>query len=139
MRFLSSRKDRVDIEKPEKPKDPPLRKIYIATPPPTTEIHDSQGRLTQHFPPNWIRTSKYNFFTFLPKNLWEQFRRAANLFFLLLVILQSIPDYQSIDPVVAALPLIIIVSLTAIKDGFEDWKRHKSDQEVNNLRVKRLH
>ncbi|KAJ3043255.1 hypothetical protein HDV00_005575 [Rhizophlyctis rosea] len=130
---------------PEPPPDPqtrkkdgPIRKVYISTPPPPQETHDAHGRLKQHFPPNWIRTSKYNVFTFLPKNLFEQFRRAANMYFLLLVILQSFHVYQTINPVVAALPLIVIVSLTAIKDGFEDWKRHKSDQEVNGMMVGRV-
>ena len=38
---------------------------------------------------NKVRTSKYTLWTFLPKNLTEQFRRVANLYFLGLVILQS--------------------------------------------------
>ena len=39
---------------------------------------------------NYISTSKYNVFTFLPKNLFEQFRRIANAYFLCLLILQVI-------------------------------------------------
>lgn len=37
---------------------------------------------------NAIKTSKYNVFTFLPLNLLEQFRRLANIYFLLLMVLQ---------------------------------------------------
>lgn len=37
---------------------------------------------------NSIKTSKYNFFTFLPLNLFEQFQRIANAYFLFLLILQ---------------------------------------------------
>lgn len=37
---------------------------------------------------NAIKTYKYNVFTFLPLNLYEQFKRAANLYFLALLILQ---------------------------------------------------
>lgn len=37
---------------------------------------------------NAIKTSKYNFLTFLPLNLFEQFRRLANAYFLFLMILQ---------------------------------------------------
>ena len=37
---------------------------------------------------NSITTSHYNFITFLPLNLFEQFRRLANVYFLVLVILQ---------------------------------------------------
>ena len=35
------------------------------------------------FPPNYVSTQKYSLLTFLPKNLWEQFHRIANLWFLL--------------------------------------------------------
>lgn len=37
---------------------------------------------------NAIKTYKYNVLTFLPFNLYEQFKRAANLYFLVLLILQ---------------------------------------------------
>jgi len=41
-----------------------------------------------YFKGNAIKTYKYNFFTFLPLNMYEQFKRAANLYFLCLLILQ---------------------------------------------------
>lgn len=37
---------------------------------------------------NAIKTYKYNPITFLPLNLFEQFKRAANFYFLVLLILQ---------------------------------------------------
>jgi len=37
---------------------------------------------------NYISTSKYNIITFLPKNLFEQFKRIANFYFLCLLIMQ---------------------------------------------------
>jgi len=37
---------------------------------------------------NYITTSKYNVVTFLPKNLFEQFQRIANAYFLFLLVLQ---------------------------------------------------
>lgn len=37
---------------------------------------------------NGIKTSKYNPFTFLPLNLFEQFQRIANAYFLFLLVLQ---------------------------------------------------
>uniref|UniRef100_A0A8C5B6P9 Phospholipid-transporting ATPase n=1 Tax=Gadus morhua TaxID=8049 RepID=A0A8C5B6P9_GADMO len=41
---------------------------------------------------NGIKTSKYNFFTFLPLNLFEQFQRIANVYFLFLLLLQVPPQ-----------------------------------------------
>lgn len=40
------------------------------------------------FQDNHIKTSKYNIFTFLPINLFEQFQRVANAYFVVLLILQ---------------------------------------------------
>lgn len=40
------------------------------------------------FQGNAIKTYKYNVFTFLPLNLFEQFKRVANFYFLILLILQ---------------------------------------------------
>lgn len=36
------------------------------------------------------------------------------------------------SPVLAAVPLIVIVIITAIKDGVEDSRRTVTDMEVNN-------
>lgn len=41
-----------------------------------------------------IRTTKYTLLTFIPKNLFEQFRRAANFFFLVLVVIQSLEYFR---------------------------------------------
>lgn len=40
------------------------------------------------FQKNVIHTAKYNVFSFLPLNLYEQFRRFSNLYFLLIILLQ---------------------------------------------------
>jgi phospholipid-translocating ATPase len=57
------------------------------------------------------------------------------------VVLQSFPQYQVINPYIAALPLVIIIGLTITKDGVEDYRRHKTDTMVNHqttLTVKQL-
>ena len=41
---------------------------------------------------NYIITAKYTVWSFLPKFLFEQFRRYANIFFLCIGLLQQIPD-----------------------------------------------
>jgi len=33
------------------------------------------------------------------------------------------------------IPLLLIVSLTAVKDGYEDVKRHIQDRKENNRKV----
>ncbi|KAI9001934.1 hypothetical protein BC832DRAFT_533113, partial [Gaertneriomyces semiglobifer] len=108
------------------------RRIYVNLPVPADEC-DLHGRPhVAHLPGNAISTAKYTWYTFVPKNLFEQFRRVANLYFLMTVILQIFPQFEVSNPLLAAMPLIIIISITAIKDGFEDWRRHTTDSLINN-------
>ncbi|RCI05348.1 hypothetical protein CU098_011835 [Rhizopus stolonifer] len=107
------------------------RKIYV-------NIEPKDELEEMHYVSNRIRTSKYTLISFIPKNLFEQFRNTANLYFLLMVILQCIPLFGVTEPVVSALPLIAILIVTAIKDAFEDTKRLRNDERVNNLKVLRL-
>ncbi|XP_050303253.1 probable phospholipid-transporting ATPase IM isoform X2 [Anthonomus grandis grandis] len=85
---------------------------------------------------NFIKTSKYSILTFLPLNLFEQFQRLANFYFLCLLVLQLIPAISSLTPVTTALPLIGVLGLTAIKDAYDDIQRHISDSHVNNRKSK---
>ncbi|XP_055326985.1 phospholipid-transporting ATPase ID isoform X3 [Sitodiplosis mosellana] len=87
---------------------------------------------------NYIKTSKYTVFTFLPFNLLEQFQRIANFYFLCLLLLQLIPQISSLTPVTTAIPLIGVLALTAVKDAYDDIQRHISDNQVNNRRSKTL-
>ncbi|PSN42332.1 putative phospholipid-transporting ATPase IM [Blattella germanica] len=87
---------------------------------------------------NYIKTSKYSVLTFLPLNLFEQFQRLANFYFLCLLVLQVIPAISSLTPITTAVPLIGVLALTAVKDAYDDFQRHMSDSQVNNRRSKAL-
>lgn len=80
---------------------------------------------------NVIRTTKYTILNFPVKNLWEQFHRFANLYFLLIPILNFIPAIGAVGKEVAFIPILFILSVTAAKDIFEDYRRYKSDRTVN--------
>lgn len=108
------------------------RKIYVNMKLPPSEYDEKGRRIHGHYVSNRVRTAKYTPLTFVPRNLFEQFRNVANLYFLFLVILQCIPIFGVVEPAVSALPLIAILVITAIKDGIEDWKRNQSDRRVNN-------
>jgi phospholipid-transporting ATPase len=93
----------------------------------------NQGPQASPFVHNGVTTSKYNLVTFLPKNLFEQFRRVANLYFLVIAILQLIPlGLSPISPITSILPLGFVLGVTAIKEAIEDVRRHRSDRETNN-------
>ncbi|KAI0777467.1 phospholipid-translocating P-type ATPase [Trametes elegans] len=113
------------------------RNIYVNYTLPLDEV-DSHGEPIARYVRNKVRTSKYTIITFIPKNLYEQFRRVANLYFLALVIVQIFPIFGAPSPQTSALPLIFILCVTAIKDGIEDYRRAILDEEVNNSAVTKL-
>ena len=82
---------------------------------------------------NKISTSKYQWNTFFPKMLMEQFSRLANVYFLIIAILQSIREvsYSGGYPIIL-FPLAFVIVLNGTKDLYEDFKRKKSDTEENN-------
>ncbi|KAI9216673.1 hypothetical protein BC828DRAFT_409227 [Blastocladiella britannica] len=80
---------------------------------------------------NGIRTAKYTLLTFLPRNLVEQFSKVANMYFVVIITLQTFPAIRTTNPIMAAFPLLFITALTAAKDAYEDWKRHLADREMN--------
>uniref|UniRef100_A0A671VLC7 Phospholipid-transporting ATPase n=1 Tax=Sparus aurata TaxID=8175 RepID=A0A671VLC7_SPAAU len=73
---------------------------------------------------NAIKTYKYNVLTFIPLNLYEQFKRVANLYFLALLILQIIPDISTLPWYTTLIPLVVVLGVTAIKDLVDDLVRH---------------
>lgn len=85
-----------------------------------------------HYADNRIHTSKYNILTFLPINLFEQFQRVANAYFLFLLILQLIPEISSLTWFTTIVPLVLVIAMTAVKDASDDYFRHQSDNQVNN-------
>ncbi|KAK0417961.1 hypothetical protein QR680_013300 [Steinernema hermaphroditum] len=92
--------------------------------PPSTEaihaisrtIHINCAHQPEKFCTNEISTCKYSALSFFPRFLLEQFRRYNNVFFLIIALLQQIPD----------------VSPTALKEIFEDVKRRRMDSTVNS-------
>ncbi|KAJ3445333.1 putative phospholipid-transporting atpase [Anaeramoeba flamelloides] len=83
---------------------------------------------------NSIKSSHYTAMNFVPKTLFEQFRRIANFYFLIVVILEYLP-FSPLTPTVSLAPLVIVLSITAAREAYEDYQRHKSDNEINNRKV----
>ncbi|XP_059051431.1 phospholipid-transporting ATPase IF [Achroia grisella] len=87
---------------------------------------------------NKIKTSKYSLLMFIPKNLSEQFRRVVNFYFLIVTVIAIVID-SPVSPVTSVAPLSFMVLVTAVKQGYEDWLRHKADNKVNNQNVEVIH
>lgn len=74
------------------------------------------------YPNNYVSTTKYNFVTFLPKGLFEQFRRVANLYFLLAAAF-SLTSLAPFTPTSLIAPLVFVVGISMLKEAMEDWRR----------------
>ncbi len=81
---------------------------------------------------NYVRTTKYTAINFLPKCLFNQFRNYANIYFLITAILQTIPQISPLAPISAIAPLLLVLSVSLIRESFEDIQRYKSDLETNS-------
>ncbi len=104
------------------------------------------------FPSNLIKTSKYSWYNFLCKNLFEQFHRMANIYFVVnpyfsqtltfhkvICFLQTVPAITTSKGIpVNLFGLSIVLLMTLVRDGIEDYERHKADKEENNQMYKVL-
>ncbi|KAL8265857.1 hypothetical protein R6Q59_003201 [Mikania micrantha] len=84
------------------------------------------------FAGNAIRTAKYSVLSFLPRNIFEQFHRVAYIYFLIIAILNQLPQLAVFGRGASILPLSFVLLVTAVKDAYEDWRRHRSDRIENN-------
>ncbi|KAJ9563811.1 hypothetical protein OSB04_008971 [Centaurea solstitialis] len=97
----------------------------------TVFCNDREANIIAKFLGNSVSTTKYNLLTFLPKGLYEQFRRVANLYFLAISCLSFTP-VSPVSPVTNVIPLSIVLFVSLIKEAFEDWKRLQNDTTINN-------
>lgn len=115
----------------------PSRRVFFNTPLPA-DARDEEGTPIAQYPRNKIRTAKYTPISFVPKNLYFQFHNVANIYFFFIIILGIFSIFGVSNPGLSAVPLIVIVVITAIKDAIEDWRRTVVDNELNNAPIHRL-
>lgn len=91
----------------------------------------------QQFATNQVCTSRYNLITWLPKSLILQFRRAANIYFLVICVL-TLQSFSSKrwDGTIGTFSVVLI--LTCLKEAWEDYFRHKQDKAVNSRKTEVL-
>ena len=80
---------------------------------------------------NKIKTAKYSPLNFLPKNLFEQLTRFANVYFIFMIALNWVPALNAFGKEIAMVPVIAVLVATGCKDLYEDIQRHRSDNKVN--------
>ncbi len=94
------------------------------------------GEQRFHFRDNFVKTSKYELYNFLPKFLLEEFNprtKVANCYFLAISGMQCLPAITNTGGYPTTLvPLSIVVTVDAVFQILEDISRHKADLEANS-------
>lgn len=88
---------------------------------------------------NMIRSNRYTLWNFLPRQLFAQFSKLANFYFLCVSILQMIPGLSTTGSFTTIVPLTFFVTLSVAKEGYDDFCRYRLDRAENNRMVSVLH
>ena len=86
--------------------------------------HDNPEAVQLNYRGNYVSTTKYTAVNFLPKSLFEQFRRVANIYFLVVACVSFSPlaPYSALSVLA---PLLVVIGATMAKEAVEDWRRRK--------------
>ena len=89
-------------------------------------------RTQQPYTSNWIRSTRYSAWNFVPRQLVAQFSKLANFYFLIISILQMIPGLSTTGRFTTIVPLLFFVTVSIAKEGYDDLRRYRLDKAENN-------
>uniref|UniRef100_A0A8C6AHB2 Phospholipid-transporting ATPase n=2 Tax=Odontoceti TaxID=9722 RepID=A0A8C6AHB2_MONMO len=115
-----------------------LRCCGAGEPRPRTVWLGHPEKRDQRYPRNVINNQKYNFFTFLPGVLFNQFKYFFNLYFLLLACSQFVPEMRLGALYTYWVPLGFVLAVTIIREAVEEIRCYVRDKEVNSQVYSRL-
>ena len=96
-------------------------------------------RTGQGYISNVIMSSRYTVYSFLPRQLFAQFSKLANFYFLCVSILQMIPGLSTTGTYTTIVPLLFFVTISIAKEGYDDLRRYRLDKAENNRIAYVLH
>ena len=73
--------------------------------------------------------------TFLPKALFYQFKRVSNIYFIIIAILNMIPAISPLYSAISLVPIVFVLLVSLIREGYEDYQRTKFDKSQNSILV----
>ena len=106
---------------------------------PSRKFRLTDERTGRPYVPNTIRSSRYNAWNFLPRQLIAQFSKLANFYFLCVAILQMIPGLSTTGRFTTIVPLLFFVGISIAREGYDDLRRYRLDKEENNRSTSVLH
>lgn len=88
---------------------------------------------------NIIRSSRYTIWTFFPGQIWFQFTKAANIYFLITGILQLIPGLSTTGSFTTILPLLVFLVFSMSREAWDDFRRYRLDKVENRSSARVLY
>ncbi|KAI8662273.1 hypothetical protein LRP88_03643 [Fusarium phalaenopsidis] len=80
---------------------------------------------------NFIRSSRYTVYDFVPKQLIFQFSKLGNFYFLVVGTIQMIPGLSTVGRWTTIAPLGVFVAFSMLKEGYDDYRRYILDRVEN--------
>ena len=121
------------------PSMPGRKKVDPATlGPRIIHLNNPPANAANKYVDNHVSTTKYNVATFVPKFLYQEFSKYANLFFLFTAIIQQIPNISPTNPYTTIAPLGVVLLVSAGKEVVEDNRRRSQDTQLNRSKAKVL-
>ena len=93
-------------------------------------VIDARSRTDRQYPNNYVSTTHFTALNFLPLSTFNQFRRLANCYFLMIAILCCTP-ISPYAPITSIAPVVFVVMVGVVREGVEDYYRYLSDRENN--------
>ena len=114
-----------------------LKMPSIASVTKTLHVCDSSSNIALGpYPGNTVSSTKYTPLNFIFKNLFLQFQKIANVYFLCAGLIELVPQFTITNGVPTYIfPLTFILMVTAIKDLLEDLSRRRADRQENERSV----
>eukprot|EP00347_Sterkiella_histriomuscorum_P003801 403362887 len=86
---------------------------------------------------NKVRLTRYTALSWAPLSLLFQFKRAANIYFLIITIFTFLP-FTPKDPSSMIGTFLFVLVLTMLKEAYEDFQRYKTQTDLNSKKAKVL-
>ncbi|GAB0137164.1 hypothetical protein EsDP_00005444 [Epichloe bromicola] len=96
---------------------------------PADELMDERSQ--KPYMSNFIRSSRYTAYDFVPRQLLFQFSKLGNFYFLVMGILQMIPGLSTVGRWTTIIPLSVFVAFSMAKEGYDDYRRYQLDKSEN--------
>uniref|UniRef100_A0A6Q2YGQ7 Phospholipid-transporting ATPase n=1 Tax=Esox lucius TaxID=8010 RepID=A0A6Q2YGQ7_ESOLU len=92
----------------------------------------------EKYPNNGFKNQKYNFFTFVPGVLYQQFKFFLNLYFLVVACSQFLPALKIGYLYTYWAPLGFVLAVTMVREAVDEVRRYQRDKEMNSQLYSKL-